>query len=1037
MPDTVIKLLIVDDDLVDRLTIQRSLAKANISTVIDMAEKGSQGLSFLKENKYDCIFIDYLLPDTNGVNLLREIRSQGIDTPIIIVTSHGDERVAVDAIRSGASEYISKNMLTPDGISYSLRTAIKLAGIERERKAAEAALLQSENRLREAQKLAKLGHWEFDTKTNKIKWSEEIFSIFELEDQTEPTYEEFLKLISPSDLQRWQEVFEYATKNKIAYQSDYRIVTANKKLKYIATNGTPVLDQNGELTSMVGTLQDISDRISTQRALQESEERYRMLIETMNEGVVHVDNSQRILFANQRFCELMDYKREEVEGNPIYIFTPDEQNKKILEEKNAQRQHNISDHYEIQLTRKDGQLIYFWVGANPLLSPDGTIIGSLGTFTDITERKKIEEALAFREKLLSTLFENAQSFICTHRLDGTILSVNKAGAEILGIPPASLEGRNLAEFMEKRQVGQFNKYLRSIRENKQDSGLFPFHNQQNNTWHYLLYRNVLYQESDREEYVIVTAQDITERIHFENELTNAKLVAEKSVKVKELFLANMSHEIRTPMNGIIGLTAVLLKMVQDEEQKNFLQAIQSSADKLLVIINDILDFSKIDSGKIEFEETDFNPQALLRESVQLFEVQALTRKNKISTHIGASVPEFIIGDSGKLAQVLNNLLGNAVKFTENGEISVTADVVAEEENTVWLQFSVKDTGIGIPEDKQSAIFESFTQGSNDTSRKYGGTGLGLAISKQFVELQGGFIEVQSKLHQGSTFRFRLPFKKTENHDLPAEPVKNDGPAFLSAELGSLRMLLAEDNEINQLLVKKVVSDWGFMLDIAEDGRQALELFNQNTYDLILMDMQMPEMDGFEAIYHIRKSEAPANAIPIIALTAHASPHEIQKCLQAGADAYVCKPFKPDNLLQEVATLLLRNPDFKPVFPESNPGRNSREHINLALLTEMASGDTNFIQDIITMFIQQTPGNLERLFNLAKAENWSEVKSLAHRMKSSVVLIGNKELENICQDIQQHALDSTQTHLILPMIMRAKVICEKAAEELTLALQIIK
>ncbi|KAA5544762.1 response regulator [Adhaeribacter rhizoryzae] len=1034
MPASEIKLLIIDDDLVDRLTIQRSLAKANINCLIDMAGKGNQGLSLLKEKTYDCIFIDYLLPDTNGVNLLREIRAKEIDTPVIIVTSHGDERVAVDAIKSGASEYISKNMLTPEGISYSLRTAIKLADIERERKAAEAALLQSKNRLKEAQRLAKLGHWEYNLKTNKVIWSEEIFNIFELPEQTEPDYDDYLKIVHPSDQELRKLVFTKSLETKTPYQLDFRIITPSGVTKYIASYGTPVINEHGETTGMVGTVQDISDRISTQKALQESEERYRMLIETMNEGVVHVDNEQNILFANQRFCELMGYAKEEVVGSSIYIFTPDEQNKKIIDEKNTLRKQNISDQYEIQFARKDGQIIHFLVGVNPLLNPDGQVIGSLGTFTDITQRKKIEEALSSREKLLSTLFENAQSFICTHRLDGSILSINKAGANILGVFPTDLLGRSLAEFMEGQQVKQFNTYLQHIQENKHASGLFPFYNRQNNSRHYLLFRNVLYQETDKEEYIIVTAQDITDRIHFEKELTKAKLVAEKSVKVKELFLANMSHEIRTPMNGIIGLTGVLLKMVHDEEQKSFLQAIQASADKLLVIINDILDFSKIDAGKIDFEETDFNPKELLRESVQLFEASAQQKNNKINVNILANVPANVKGDPGKLTQVINNLLSNAVKFTEGGQINLSAELYEENEHTTWLQFTVQDSGIGIPEDKLISIFESFTQASNDTSRKYGGTGLGLTISKQFVELQGGSIEVQSNLGQGSTFRFKLPFKKTEARTAQPPQTKPEAPAYLSAELGALRLLLAEDNEINQILVKKVVGDWGFALDVAENGLQALELFNQNAYDLILMDMQMPEMDGFEAIDYIRKSKTAACKVPIIALTAHASQNEIQKCLQAGADAYVLKPFKSDNLLQEIAALLHRNPDFKPKFPALTPEASSQQYINLDFLKEMANGDNNFVQDICSMFIQQTPGNLEQLLNLAKEEKWPDAKALAHKMKSSVVLIGNKELETICQDIQKYALLPTQRHLILPMILRAKVIFEKAAAELKLELK---
>ena len=1033
MSEDIIKLLIIDDDAIDRMTIQRSLAKTKIAVSIDMAERGKLGLDLLDQNQYDCIFIDYILPDTDGVSLLKQIRAQGIETPIVIVTSQGDERIAIDAIRSGASDYISKNLLTPDGISHSLRSAIKLYEIDKNRKATEAALLRSENRLKEAQKLAKLGNWELNINTKEIILSNEVYNIFELNTDLNFNYDLFSTFVHPDDRVARQTTLDRALKNKLPYQSDYRIITTTGKTKYVTTHGTPLFHNNGELTAVVGTIQDISDRISTRNALKESEERYLMLIETMNEGVIHVDNNHMILFANKRICEMMGYTKEEVIGKSMMMFIPDERNRKILEAKNDLRQKKISDQYEIELMRKNGETLYFLVGASALLNPAGEVVGSLGTLTNISERRKIEEALSSSEKLLRTLFENAQGFICTHRLDGTILSINKAGAEIVGIPILMLLEKNLLNFIEPDKTESFKSYLETINVEKQATGIFPFINAQDGSKHYLLYQNVLYQERDKESYVIVTAQDITERINFEKELTKAKLIAEKSVKVKEQFLANMSHEIRTPMNGIIGLTSVLQKMVIDEEQKSFLQAIQASADKLLVIINDILDFSKIEAGKIDFEETDFNPKMLLRESIKLFQLQALERNNTLKKVVDQNVPEVIKGDPGKLTQVLNNLIGNAIKFTQKGQITVKANLISENEENIWLQFKVQDTGIGIPEEKINHVFESFTQASSDTSRKYGGTGLGLTISKQFIQLQGGSISVKSKLNEGSIFTFRLPFRKS-TATVPTPVITSNNSIVHPAELGCLRLLLAEDNEINQLLVKKIMNDWGFELDIAENGLKALELFNQNNYHLILMDMQMPEMDGYEATDYIRKSKSPKSKIPIIALTAHASLGEVEKCTKAGTDAYISKPFKAEVLLQEIATLIRNNPDFTPNISDTEKSLAQNKVINLNYLREMANGDASFIEEIINMFILQTPDNIANLLTLAQENKWLEVKAIAHKMKSSIVLIGNKELENICINLQQYARSPSSIELIPSLIFRAKTLCEKAIEELKLELK---
>ncbi|WP_114781528.1 hybrid sensor histidine kinase/response regulator [Botryobacter ruber] len=397
------------------------------------------------------------------------------------------------------------------------------------------------------------------------------------------------------------------------------------------------------------------------------------------------------------------------------------------------------------------------------------------------------------------------------------------------------------------------------------------------------------------------AYEVTDQVNFERKLTQAKELAEEALKVKEQFVANISHEIRTPLNGIVGLSKVLQHTKLDQEQKRYLNAIQSSSTNLMQIVNDLLDVAKIAARKITFERISFNLHELIQEMTDLMEAEVRSRGNRLTVAIAPDVPALLQGDSLRLRQILLNLIGNAAKFTENGTIGLSANVFSSSGPEVWLEFQVTDTGIGIPPENQQAIFESFNQGSKDITRKYGGTGLGLSITKSLVELQGGQISVKSKPNDGSTFTFSLPFKMYNLMDND-EKETNQQALPQDQPFGQMRILLAEDNEINQLLVNTVLEEWGCITDTVGNGKEALAKLKQNKYDLVLMDMQMPEMDGYEAIMKIRQSGAHYAKIPIIALTAHASSAEVEECLATGADGYLSKPFEPEELHENIVRL---------------------------------------------------------------------------------------------------------------------------------------
>ena len=398
--------------------------------------------------------------------------------------------------------------------------------------------------------------------------------------------------------------------------------------------------------------------------------------------------------------------------------------------------------------------------------------------------------------------------------------------------------------------------------------------------------------------VIAIESDITDNKKVEQELTIAKEKAEESKRIKEEFLANMSHEIRTPLNGIKGFTDLLIKNKHYPEQEKHLEAIQFSTRNLLAIINDILDFSKIEAGKMEIEKTSFYLRDLMESIFNSFVFQAEEKGIEITKEIEDSIPENLLGDPVRINQVVTNLMSNALKFTEKGSIQMTIVEVSRTGNKVNLLFKVKDSGIGISQDKLDHIFDSFSQASSSTTRKYGGTGLGLTIVKNIIGLFGGEIKVESTEGVGSTFIFNLNLEVAQDQNI-VKDAKNPSEQI---DLSGLKVLVAEDYPMNQLLINETLSSWNFQVEIVENGKLALEKITENDYDLILMDVNMPEMGGLEASRLIRKElNGPKKNIPIIAMTAGALKGDKEKCIDAGMNDYISKPFDQDELFLKIAS----------------------------------------------------------------------------------------------------------------------------------------
>jgi signal transduction histidine kinase/CheY-like chemotaxis protein len=472
-----------------------------------------------------------------------------------------------------------------------------------------------------------------------------------------------------------------------------------------------------------------------------------------------------------------------------------------------------------------------------------------------------------------------------------------------------------------------------------------------------------------------------------------KVLAEEATNLQEQFLANMSHEIRTPINGITGMTALLLETALSDEQKDFATTIKRSSDSLLVIINDILDFSKIRAGKLTIEKIDFTLTEVAENIKKIFRHRVIEKGLVFNFDIDDDVPVALNGDPYRLNQILVNLAGNALKFTQNGSIDISVTLGAQTPDEIVLNFAIADTGIGIPHDKLTEIFASFTQASLETSRKYGGTGLGLAITKQLLQLQQGNISVESIINCGSTFRFTMPYghAATKNSSIfSGQDIRHYG-AFLADKT----FLVAEDNEVNQKVMRHVLQKAGAKVDIAGDGLAAVAFLKANpNYSIIIMDLQMPQMDGYAATKYIRN--VMHISTPIVAMTASVLKGEKEKCISIGMNDYVSKPFDFSFLYSRISHFLGFE-TVKYVAPvKQNPG--TEKLFDLSLIEEM--DDNEYLTGILSTFLNGTPAELSQLQSAFSADHYEDVYKIAHKLKTSVGLFKANGLFNILTGIEE-------------------------------------
>ncbi|MDH4285052.1 MAG: PAS domain S-box protein, partial [Gallionellaceae bacterium] len=684
---------------------------------------------------------------------------------------------------------------------------------------------------------------------------------------------------------------------------------------------------------------------------------------------------------------------------------------------------NGYSHVETRLIRHDGAFVSYLCNGVVLRGVYGEVLGFTGTGKDISERKRLEtwlaEALELNQK---TIASSQLGILAYHARSGQCALANKAAAKIAGTTIEQLTQQNfrqIAGWKESGMLQMAEDVLRHGIERRMETYIAQAFGKE--SWLDVIMTPF---ESNAEQYLLMMIEDITERKLAADTLQRAKEKAEEASRAKGDFLANMSHEIRTPMNSIIGMSQLALKSEKDPRQRDYLQKIRISCEHLLGVIDDILDFSRIDAGKLKLETISFDLDEFRKSLTNLVGWKAAEKGLRLKFEFDPAIPRYLCGDPLRLNQILINYINNAIKFTERGEIVVRARKTGEDAEGLRLRFEVQDTGIGISTEQKTRIFQSFQQADTSISRKYGGSGLGLAISKQLAELMEGEVGVQSEVGQGSIFWVEVKIGKGTMQELLVQKGEREGQVQTGrlqeamAALKGTRILLAEDNSFNQQVAREFLEEGGAIVRIAHNGQEALEWLDRESFDCILMDVQMPEMDGMEATRRIRADSRLAGNC-IIALTANVSGDDRKRYLAVGVDDFIGKPFKLREFYGTLAKWLLPRMNQEMIVPQPLPeGKapvNGSEVLDMTELRDLIGNDSQKIRSFVLKFIVSSLEDVARIEEAMERNDFTALRDLGHRAKSPARMVGAMSFASLCQELEKCPNNAEQARAIVSQL----------------------
>lgn len=739
--------------------------------------------------------------------------------------------------------------------------------------------------------------------------------------------------------------------------------------------------------------------------------RLAFLISNMQTAILVEDENRHIVLTNQVFCDMFGIPvppelltgadcSGAAEQNKVLFAQPEQFVHRIAE---LLQQKKVVVNEELRLA--DGRV--FERNYIPIFIDD-VYKGHLWNYKDITERMLAQQAVKRREEKYRNIIANMNLGLMEVDINGMVQYVNHRFCEMSGYATDELTNRKVTQlltFGENSDLIQQKAELR--KKGISDAYELAVKNKRGELKWWIISGAPLYDDAGELAGSIGIYLDFTDRKKLEFDLYQARELAEQSDRAKENFLASMSHEIRTPMNAILGMSRQLEKTAMDSTQRRYLQTIHTATDHLMVVINDILDMSKIHAGMLHLESIGFNMEGVIRHAVQVMLPRAEEKGITLTAAFEKGISPVLLGDPHRLNQVLLNLMSNAIKFTAKGEVQVSCSIEETLPGRQLLKVVVKDTGIGMDAVFLSTLFDKFSQEDASVARKYGGTGLGMAITRQLVELMKGHIFVNSQKGVGTQISFIIPFSTGTTADLPEAP----GKAANYSVLQGKRVLVAEDYEMNRLVVSTLLKQYGVHITEAVDGAQAIELLQAQPFDLVLMDVQMPVMGGIDATLYLRKQLQ--LTLPVIALTANAVKGESERCIGAGMNAYVSKPFEEADLISAMITCLDGQAAVKEHAAVVPLAESGLPLYSLEKLQKLGEGDTGFIHKMIQLFITQVPASAHSLQQALNSGNFEQVRALAHKIKPAISNMDIHSLKEVVRNIEVTA-EKEPGHAMLPV-----------------------